>query len=172
MYEDQRSTVLAVDNLNGATILERTLRVDHVKKYRQLRTKGEDGEWKEAEDQRLNAAPKLLGEHSQQIRLLNPLIYLFLGSEDSGPESSGTSEPDIDPDDPMRDYLLQKWREERAGKKAKKAKSKGKHRNETPEERRARKERKREKKAMREVTKSEGLKGVEALLRSLDNPRR
>ena len=97
---------------------------------------------------------------------------LFLGSEEPGPESSGTSEPDIDPDDPMRDYLLQKWREERAGKKAKKAKSKGKHRNETPEERRARKERKREKKAMREVTKSEGLKGVEALLRSLDNPRR
>lgn len=66
----------------------------------------------------------------------------------------------------MRDYLLQKWREERAGKKAKKAK----HKNETPEERRARKERKREKKARRDVTKSEGLKGVEALLRSLDNP--
>lgn len=72
----------------------------------------------------------------------------------------------------MRDYLLQKWREERAGKKAKKAKSKGKHKNETPEERRARKERKREKKARREVPKSEGLKGVEALLKSLDNPRR
>ena len=54
----------------------------------------------------------------------------------------------------------------------KKAKSKGKHKNETPEERRARKERKREKKARREVTKSDGLKGVEALLRSLDNPRK
>ncbi|KAI9467120.1 hypothetical protein BJY52DRAFT_1110896, partial [Lactarius psammicola] len=154
MYEDQRSTVLAVDNLNGATVLERTLRVDHVKKYRQPRTKGEDGEWKEAEGQSLNAMPKMIGE------------------QDAGSESSGTSEPDIDPDDPMRDYLLQEWREERAGKKAKKAKSKGKHRNETPEERRARKERKREKKARRGVTKSEGLKGVEALLRSLDNPRR
>ncbi|KAI9447928.1 hypothetical protein H4582DRAFT_1897233 [Lactarius indigo] len=141
MYEDQRSTVLAVDNLNGATVLERTLRVDHVKKYRQPRTKGEDGEWKEAEGQSLNAMPKMI--------------------EDPGSESSGTSEPDIDPDDPMRDYLLQKWREERAGKKAKKTKSKGKHKNETPEERRARK-----------VTKSEGLKGVEALLRSLDNPRK
>ncbi|KPV73996.1 uncharacterized protein RHOBADRAFT_6771, partial [Rhodotorula graminis WP1] len=30
MYADQRSTVLAVDNLNGATVLGRTLRVDHV----------------------------------------------------------------------------------------------------------------------------------------------
>lgn len=74
----------------------------------------------------------------------------------------------------MHDYLLQKWREERAGKKAKKekAKSKGKHKNETLEERRARKERKREKKARGEVTKSEGLKGVEALLKSLHNPRK
>ena len=35
MYEDQRSTVLAVDNLNGAKVLERTLRVDHVKDYKQ-----------------------------------------------------------------------------------------------------------------------------------------
>ena len=33
MYEDQRSTILAVDNLNGAKVLERTLRVDHVKNY-------------------------------------------------------------------------------------------------------------------------------------------
>lgn len=29
MYEDQRSTVLAVDNLNGAKVAERILRVDH-----------------------------------------------------------------------------------------------------------------------------------------------
>lgn len=33
-YEDQRSTVLAVDNMNGAQILKRTLRVDHVDKYK------------------------------------------------------------------------------------------------------------------------------------------
>ncbi|KAK9365323.1 hypothetical protein V1509DRAFT_403310 [Lipomyces kononenkoae] len=28
-YEDQRSTILAVDNLDGAAVLGRTLRVDH-----------------------------------------------------------------------------------------------------------------------------------------------
>ncbi|KJE88734.1 RNA-binding protein [Capsaspora owczarzaki ATCC 30864] len=33
-YEDQRSTVLAVDNLNGIKIGNRTIRVDHVKDYR------------------------------------------------------------------------------------------------------------------------------------------
>jgi len=33
-YEDQRSTVLAVDNLNGIKILDRTLRVDHVADYK------------------------------------------------------------------------------------------------------------------------------------------
>lgn len=33
-YADQRSTVLAVDNLNGITLGQRTLQVDHVQKYR------------------------------------------------------------------------------------------------------------------------------------------
>ncbi|TYZ68783.1 hypothetical protein PybrP1_010929 [[Pythium] brassicae (nom. inval.)] len=33
-FEDQRSTVLAVDNLNGARVLERVLRVDHVLQYK------------------------------------------------------------------------------------------------------------------------------------------
>jgi len=148
MYEDQRSTILAVDNLNGATVLDRTLRVDHVKNYKQPRTKGEDGEWKEGEEQSLNAKPEVI--------------------DDPGSESSTSTAPNIDPDDPMRDYLLEKWRAERAKKKGKKAKSKGKHKDETPEERRKRKERKKDKRARREASKSEGLKGVEALLRSLD----
>merc|ERR1712150_213173 len=33
-YEDQRSTVLAVDNLNGSKIKQRQLRVDHVQAYK------------------------------------------------------------------------------------------------------------------------------------------
>ncbi|CAI6361310.1 unnamed protein product [Macrosiphum euphorbiae] len=33
-YEDQRSTVLAVDNFNGTRVLGRILRVDHVKDYK------------------------------------------------------------------------------------------------------------------------------------------
>ncbi|GJD12184.1 Zinc finger CCCH domain-containing protein 42 [Galdieria sulphuraria] len=33
-YEDQRSTILAVDNFNGTVLLGRTLRVDHVAHYK------------------------------------------------------------------------------------------------------------------------------------------
>ncbi|XKL61823.1 hypothetical protein PGB90_001656 [Kerria lacca] len=33
-YEDQRSTILAVDNLNGIKLSSRTIRVDHVKNYK------------------------------------------------------------------------------------------------------------------------------------------
>lgn len=60
MYEDQRSTVLAVDNLNGAKVLERTLRVDHVKNYKQPRIKAEGGEWTEQDEQSLNAKPEVV----------------------------------------------------------------------------------------------------------------
>ncbi|KAL8225152.1 hypothetical protein R6Q57_017709 [Mikania cordata] len=43
-YEDQRSTVLAVDNLNGAQILGRTIRVDHVAKYKKKEEEDEEAE--------------------------------------------------------------------------------------------------------------------------------
>ena len=60
MYEDQRSTILAVDNLNGAKVLERTLRVDHVKNYKQPKVKGEDGVMIERDEQSLNAKPEMI----------------------------------------------------------------------------------------------------------------
>ena len=60
MYEDQRSTILAVDNLNGAKVLEKTLRVDHVKNYKQPKIKNEDGEWVDPEEQSLNAKPEMI----------------------------------------------------------------------------------------------------------------
>jgi RNA-binding motif X-linked protein 2 len=150
MYEDQRSTILAVDNLNGANVLDRTLRVDHVKKYKQARIKGEDGEWQEREEQSLNAKPEMIGECRTLPHFLD-LAYTLFFSDDGGSESSASSAPNIDPDDPMRDYLLEKWREERAKKKGKKTR---KHKDETPEERRARKERKREKKAKRDANRA------------------
>lgn len=60
MYEDQRSTVLAVDNLSGAHVLGRTLKVDHVKSYRQPKVKNEEGELVEPEEQSFNAKPELI----------------------------------------------------------------------------------------------------------------
>eukprot|EP00954_Amorphochlora_amoebiformis_P014747 1152944-Amorphochlora_amoeboformis.AAC.2 len=48
-YEDQRSTVLAVDNMNGAKLFDRTLRCDHVLEYRKPRKKkvGDDQDEKD-----------------------------------------------------------------------------------------------------------------------------
>jgi RNA recognition motif-containing protein len=74
MYEDQRSTILAVDNLNGAKVLDKTLRVDHVKNYQQPRKRGEDGEWIEAEDQSLNARPEMIKGVSLSMRTVLPVL--------------------------------------------------------------------------------------------------
>lgn len=41
-YEDQRSTILAVDNLNGIKVLGRTIRVDHVMNYKPPKEGTED----------------------------------------------------------------------------------------------------------------------------------
>ncbi|KAJ2194875.1 RNA-binding protein Cwf29, partial [Coemansia sp. RSA 518] len=84
-YEDQRSTVLAVDNLNGARVLGRTLRVDHVKAYRQPK-QGDD----ELPTERvMNAAPEVVEVRSER-------------SDDE----EVMQEAGIDPDDPMAAYYL------------------------------------------------------------------
>jgi RNA-binding motif protein, X-linked 2 len=57
MYADQRSTVLAVDNLGGAKVLDRTLKVDHVLNYKQLERDNETGKMKERESQRYVSLP-------------------------------------------------------------------------------------------------------------------
>ncbi|GKB10595.1 zinc finger CCCH domain-containing protein 25-like protein, partial [Tanacetum coccineum] len=49
-YEDQRSTVLAVDNLNGAQVLGRTIRVDHVAKYKKKEEEDEEEEQRKREE--------------------------------------------------------------------------------------------------------------------------
>ncbi|KAF8914330.1 hypothetical protein CPB84DRAFT_1758988 [Gymnopilus junonius] len=147
MYEDQRSTVLAVDNLNGAKVLEKTLRVDHVKNYKQPRVLNDDGELVEPEEQSFNAKPQMIDE------------------DDAESDSSASSGASIDPEDPMRDYLIAQRKEAKVLKKEKKPKEKRKHKDETPEERKARKAKKKEKRAKK--AKSAVMKGVEDLLQSL-----
>ncbi|XP_011101659.1 zinc finger CCCH domain-containing protein 42-like [Sesamum indicum] len=49
-YEDQRSTNLAVDNLNGAQILGRIVRVDHVNKYKKLEEEDEETKQRKREE--------------------------------------------------------------------------------------------------------------------------
>lgn len=171
MYEDQRSTVLAVDNLNGAKVLDRTLRVDHVKNYKQPKAKGEDGEWVEPDEQSMNARPQLIGASSIFVHGWNtPTEYMcmYVRTDDGADsDSSASSGPAIDPEDPMAEFLLAQRKEQKALKKSKSKKSKGKHKDETPEERRTRKAKKAAKKAKKAAGKSEVLRGVEDLLASL-----
>ena len=175
MYEDQRSTILAVDNLNGANVLERTIRVDHVKNYKEKRVKNEDGEWVDPEEQSLNAKPEVIVGRlcRDYLLILSSTVKLFdlpIVVDDAPPESEESDiGADIDPEDPMRDFIIAQRLEERAGKKKKSKKRE----NETPEERRARKERRKEKKGKKKLLagKSDAMRGVEDLLKSLgDRP--
>ncbi|XP_049804023.1 RNA-binding motif protein, X-linked 2-like isoform X1 [Schistocerca nitens] len=64
-YEDQRSTILAVDNLNGIKILGRTIRVDHVADYKPPK----DSEKLDTETRKLyseGCAPKLTSESDKE----------------------------------------------------------------------------------------------------------
>ncbi|ORX88780.1 RNA-binding domain-containing protein, partial [Basidiobolus meristosporus CBS 931.73] len=99
-YSDQRSTILAVDNLNGIKVLERTLRVDHVANYKPPKEGDEPDAPRKFE---YNAAPPLLEASS---------------SSDSSPEN-------VDEEDPMADYI-RKRKARKEKKKAKKARKEDK----------------------------------------------
>lgn len=65
-FEDQRSTVLAVDNFNGARLLDRVVRVDHVLKYKlpkELQDK-EDADSEDEEEQ--ESKPRGLPGHAYE----------------------------------------------------------------------------------------------------------
>ncbi|KFH66709.1 hypothetical protein MVEG_07234 [Podila verticillata NRRL 6337] len=117
-YLDQRSTVLAVDNMNGAKVGGRSLTVDHVQNYKVPKKMDEDGNEVEQDEESINnAAPKPIEAPSES-------------GESSESEVDDTG---IDIDDPMREYLLKKRKKEL--KKAAKKKS-----SESKGERKARKE--------------------------------
>ncbi|KAG0209651.1 hypothetical protein BGX28_010167 [Mortierella sp. GBA30] len=128
-YVDQRSTVLAVDNMNGTQIGGRTIRVDHVQNYKVPKVFDADGnEIEPDEDMVNNAAPKPIQD------------------EESDEDASSESEMDdtgIDIDDPMREYLLKKRKKEARKAKRKAEKEANGGRSESKAERKARKEQKR-----------------------------
>ncbi|PWN22649.1 RNA-binding domain-containing protein [Microstroma glucosiphilum] len=111
LYEDQRSTILAVDNLNGAQVLGRTLRVDHVKDYRQLEKDEATGKMREAEERRLNAQPVLEGA-------LPKGADGGRGEGDDSSAGSASPAPSIDLEDPMASYFAH---QKKSGKKRTKA---------------------------------------------------
>uniref|UniRef100_G1M8J5 RNA-binding motif protein, X-linked 2 n=2 Tax=Ailuropoda melanoleuca TaxID=9646 RepID=G1M8J5_AILME len=71
-YEDQRSTILAVDNFNGIKIKGRTIRVDHVSNYRAPK------DLEEIDDMTKELQEKGCGAHT-------PSVSASEGSEDDKP---------------------------------------------------------------------------------------
>ncbi|KAJ2798056.1 RNA-binding protein Cwf29 [Coemansia guatemalensis] len=99
-YEDQRSTILAVDNLNGIKLLGRVLRVDHVKNYRQPK----QGDNDELPTERvMNAAPQPIS---------SKLDGAANASETQQQDDDETLilKAGIDPEDPMAEYYLKKYK--------------------------------------------------------------
>ncbi|KAG6945158.1 hypothetical protein JG688_00016713 [Phytophthora aleatoria] len=56
-FEDQRSTILAVDNLNGFKLLDRVLRVDHVLKYKLPKELQEDSDSEDEGERKQRGLP-------------------------------------------------------------------------------------------------------------------
>jgi RNA-binding motif X-linked protein 2 len=114
-YEDQRSTVLAVDNLNGANLSGRTLRVDHKLGYFRKEKKKEGEDSGNESDEEKKQAPAAF--HPELIKALY-----------GGPK------------DPEKEAARQKRREERQIQKAEKRLRKEEKRKAKEEKKRKREE--------------------------------
>jgi RNA-binding motif X-linked protein 2 len=109
-YEDQRSTDLAVDNLGGATILGRVLRVDHTRyKRKDDEDLGDNTEIRQSngsasEDEESHSRRKRRRSNSQSDQESRPLLR----------EERELAEllRNQDDDDPMKEYLVKEKREE------------------------------------------------------------
>ncbi|KAJ3100544.1 RNA-binding motif protein, X-linked 2 [Physocladia obscura] len=131
-YEDQRSTVLAVDNFNGMTLAGRTLRVDHVKDYRAARVPKDETEEQREERvkrerrMRLMVLPWHLMDEDERIEAEREgiLVKKGLGVGGGGGSTAGGGErgknnngdkklddeqrreKEFETEDPMHAYLL------------------------------------------------------------------
>ncbi|EGD93225.1 RNA binding domain-containing protein [Trichophyton tonsurans CBS 112818] len=119
-YEDQRSTDLAVDNLGGATVLGRVLRVDHVR-YKRRDDEGtednlvnvdENGEMMESdrdaeeekEKERSSRRRSRRHESEERKRPPRPLLKEEVELQQLMDEH--------DDEDPMKEYLIKEKKEE------------------------------------------------------------
>ena len=130
-YTDQRSTVLAVDNFVGVSLLDRVLRVDHVKRYRRPEPESKPEEFVSRgpiEGRQDDISRDLDGAGVKDKRER---------SRSESPEEPSEDERErmalklgLDVDDPMREYLIdkalskQKKHKEKKKKKHKRSKRK------------------------------------------------
>lgn len=89
-FEDQRSTVLAVDNLNGAKLLDRVLRVDHVLQYKLPKELQDRDEQDSDEEQEKQGAQRGLPGHAYEGRELEGEFDVHKGQNVfAAPDESG-----------------------------------------------------------------------------------
>ncbi|THC90652.1 hypothetical protein EYZ11_009896 [Aspergillus tanneri] len=114
-YEDQRSTDLAVDNLGGATVLDRILRVDHVR-YKKRDdeegdnvaklmgdTDGKSGHYWGSDDERQKRKKRRSSESDDEPRQ-RPLLKEEMELEELIKNH--------DDEDPMKEFLIEEKKEE------------------------------------------------------------
>lgn len=113
-YEDQRSTDLAVDNLGGATVMGRVLRVDHTR-YKRKDEEGEEdnvarimgpttGADEDTDTEERRKSRRRDGDKSDVEERRRPMLK----------EERELAEllRDHDDEDPMKEYLIQEKKEE------------------------------------------------------------
>ena len=139
-YEDARSCILAVDNLTGSEVLGRTLRVDHVEKYRlpkhiQEKEEGKDDTYGPA------SANKLGAGHAYEGQELASSYDIHQGQDLFAPVKE---ERKASPERPIRgDIVIDETAEKEERKRRKEARAQ--KRREKEEHRRRKEERKRRK---------------------------
>ena len=95
-YEDQRSTDLAVDNLGGATVMGRILKVDHTK----YKMRDDDKE----EDQMQNGDAQAEAKSDTEEEKVRPIL--------KEEKELAALLRDHDEDDPMKEYLVEEKKAE------------------------------------------------------------
>ncbi|KAK4692773.1 RNA-binding motif protein, X-linked 2, partial [Lecanoromycetidae sp. Uapishka_2] len=96
-YEDQRSTDLAVDNLGGASVMGKLLKVDHT------RYKRKDGEEEEERERNMKGGI-MISDAEESAEEQRPMLQEELELQRLLREH--------DEDDPMKEYLVQEKKEE------------------------------------------------------------
>lgn len=104
-YEDQRSTDLAVDNLGGATVLGRMLRVDHTRYKKREKREGEESE--EEDNVKTWKKPRVDRDGSGARDVEEPQRALLKEERELAELMR-----DHDEEDPMKEYLIQEKKEE------------------------------------------------------------
>lgn len=105
-YEDQRSTDLAVDNLGGATIMGRVLKVDHT------RYKRKDDEEELEREKALNSQHNGKANDNKGRRNSDSESEEKKRSLLKEEKELAALIKDHDDDDPMKDYLIQEKKDE------------------------------------------------------------